>query len=169
MTTWTDLTAAEPDLADRALAILTATTNAVLGTIRRDGTPRLSGIDPFVIDGELWIGSMPGARKGEDLRRDPRLALHAVPWESRRLRDGATDPGEADAKLTGRAVLVDDPAAQDEVWELFRRERGVELPPGPADLFRIEPTAVVVVSVVDDLLQVDRWSDTDGRRTIRRS
>lgn len=169
MTTWTQFNASEPELAARALAILTSTTNGVLGTIRRDGTPRLSGIDPFIAHGELWIGSMPGARKGADLKRDPRMALHGIPWESRKVREGAQDPGEGDVKLTGRAVLAteDDKRAS---FAAFTAERGFEPPEiDTSDAFRIDLETVVVVSMVDDQLVIDRWSAADGRQTVRRS
>ncbi len=168
MTSWKHFSVSEPELAGRARALLTSTTNGVLGTIRADGSPRLSGIDPFFADGELWIGSMPGARKGDDLKRDARVALHGIPWESRRIKDGAADPGDGDVKLTGRAVLLADAAEQAALMAWFKDERGLE-PPGEADLFRIEPEAVVVIAVADDQLVVDRWSATDGRTTVRRS
>ncbi|MCU1370558.1 MAG: hypothetical protein JWO77_1752 [Ilumatobacteraceae bacterium] len=95
MTDWTTFTASEPELAARARAIIASTTNCVLATIRADGSPRLSGIDPFFRDDDLWIGSMPDSRKGADLARDPRIALHGIPWESRKLKEGADDPGQA--------------------------------------------------------------------------
>ncbi|HEX2577230.1 MAG TPA: pyridoxamine 5'-phosphate oxidase family protein [Aquihabitans sp.] len=166
MTSWDDLTAAEPELAGRAHAILSSTTNAVLGTLRRDGSPRLSGIDPFFTRGDLWIGSMPGARKADDLRRDPRVALHGVPWESRRTRDGVEDPGEADVKVRGRAIQVDDATAK-AVMADFTEQR--DLDPGPGELFRIDVDDVVVVSVDGGALVVDRWSATGGRSTVRRT
>lgn len=166
MTTWKQFNASEPELAARALAILTSTTNGVLGTIRRDGTPRLSGIDPFIAHGELWIGSMPGARKGADLKRDPRMALHGIPWESRKVRDGAAEPGEGDAKLTGRAVLASD----EEKRAAFAAERDSEPPDiDTSDVFRIDLATVVVVSVADDQLVIDRWSAAEGRQTVRRT
>lgn len=168
MTSWTDIETAAPDLGRRAHAILASTTNAVLATIRRDGSPRLSGIDPFFFDGHLWIGSMPGARKGQDLGRDPRMALHSVPWESRRIRDGVDDPGDGDAKVTGRALAVDDPAELERVLAWFGDDRGLE-PPTDADLFRIDPESVVVVSVEGDHLVIDRWTHDHGRETIRRT
>ncbi|CAN5571320.1 pyridoxamine 5'-phosphate oxidase family protein [soil metagenome] len=168
MATWKRFSTDAPDLAARARALLDSTTNGVLGTTRADGTPRLSGIDPFFLDGELWIGSMPGARKGADLRRDPRMALHGIPWESRKVKDGAADPGEGDVKLTGRAVLLDDDERYAEVMAWFREEHGQE-PPGPSDLFVIDLAEVVVVSVADDQLQIDRWSAAEGRKTVRRS
>ena len=46
-----DVEIVQPDLAERVRAILSSTTNAVLGTIRRDGSPRLSGVDPYFHDG----------------------------------------------------------------------------------------------------------------------
>lgn len=167
MSTWSTFEAAEPELAGRARAILTSTTNCVLGTLRADGSPRLSGIDPFFLDGELHLGSMPNARKGADLRRDPRLSLHAVPWESRRLREGADDPGEADAKLTGRAVAIPHDEAM-RIMTAYFAERGIDAP-AEGDLFRIELDAVVTVSVADDQLVIDRWSEAGGRVTVRRS
>ena len=85
MASFADVERVEPDLAVRARAILSSTTNAVLGTIRRDGSPRLSGADPYFHAGQLRIWSMPRARKGHDVRRDPRVAPHSIPWDSRQL------------------------------------------------------------------------------------
>ncbi len=72
----------------------------VLATVRVDGSPRVSGTEvDFRDDGGLALGSMAGARKAEDLLRDPRFALHAHPG------DGSMAGG--DAKLAGRAVEVE--------------------------------------------------------------
>lgn len=182
MALWKSFTAAEPRLAARAAAVLDSTTNAVLATLRADGSPRLSGIDPFFASGELWIGSMPGARKGDDLRRDSRVALHSIPWESRRLRpegigneadvDGSSPSGsaldEADVKVAGRAVLLEDVDEHARLMAWFVAERGFE-PPGPSDLFRIDLTSVVVITVAGDQLVIDRWTPVAGRATFHRS
>lgn len=167
VTSWSNIEASEPDLAARAQACFAATTNAILGTIRRDGTPRLSGIDPLLYGGELYVGSMPRARKGADLRRDPRVALHSVPWESRLVTEG--QPATAgDAKLTGRAVLVTDAAEIRRVMGHHNETTGFEAPQ-ESDLFRLDVEELVCISVEDDQLVVDRWSVSDGRRTTRRS
>ena len=168
MTTWADLSRIEPDLAARGRSILASTTNAVLATLRADGSPRVSGIDPFFAVGELWIGSMPGARKADDLARDPRLALHGVPWESRRLRDGAGDPGEADVKLTGQAVEVTDPAQISGALASFAAGRGFE-PPEGGRYYRIELASLAVTFVEGEALVIDHWTEQSGRSTIRRS
>ena len=168
MASFADIEKVEPDLADRVRAILSSTINAVLGTVRRDGSPRLSGADPYFHAGQLRIWSMPRARKGQDLRRDPRVAVHSIPWDSRKLRDGAADVGEADAKVSGAAVLVSDAGAVSAFRAWLKSERGVE-PPEDWDLFTIDIDALTVVSVDNGQLLVDQWSTTEGRQTTRRA
>jgi Pyridoxamine 5'-phosphate oxidase len=168
MASFADVESVEPDLGHRARAILTSTINAVLATIRQDGSPRLSGVDPFFHDGQLRIWSMPGARKGQDLRRDPRLSLHSIPWDSRRLRDGAADVGAADAKVNGTATVTTDPGERSAFRSWLTSERGSEAP-ADWDLFTIDIDALTVISADSGQLVIDRWSTTDGRQTIRRS
>jgi hypothetical protein len=168
MASFADVENVEPDLADRVRAILSSTSNAVLGTIRRDGSPRLSGADPYFHDGQLRIWSMPRARKGQDLRRDPRVAVHSIPWDSRKLRDGAADVGEADAKVSGTAALVWDAGALSAFRVWLRSERGVEQLED-WDLFTIDIDALTVISVDNGQLVVERWSTAEGRQTMRRA
>jgi hypothetical protein len=167
MASFADVERVEPDLADRVRSILSSTTNGVLGTIRRDGSPRLSGADPYFYDGQLRIWSMPRARKGQDLRRDPRVAVHSIPWDSRKVRHGAADVGEADAKVSGTAMLVSDAGALSAFRAWLKSERGVE-PPEDWDLFTIDIDALAVISVDNGQLLVDQWSTTEGRQTVRR-
>jgi hypothetical protein len=168
MASFSDVESAEPVLADRVRAILSSTTNAVLGTIRRDGSPRLSGADPYFHDGQLRLWSMPGARKGQDLRRDPRVVVHSIPWDSRRLRDGAADVGAADAKVSGTAVLTSDPDVRSAFRTWLQSQRGFE-PPEDWDLFTVDIDELTVVSADTGQLVIDRWSTADGHQTIRRS
>ena len=69
----------------------------MLATLRRDGSPRISGIEVTFADGQLWLGMMPDSRKALDLQRDPRFALHSAPLDAD-LKDG-------DAKISGRASM----------------------------------------------------------------
>jgi nitroimidazol reductase NimA-like FMN-containing flavoprotein (pyridoxamine 5'-phosphate oxidase superfamily) len=169
MTSWTDFEQAEPELAGRARAIISATTNCVLATVRADGSPRVCGIDPFFRDGDLWIGSMPGSRKGADLDRDPRMALHGIPWESRKVKEGAEDPGDVDVKITGRAMKLGDDEATARILSEYFAEIGVDEPEEGGDLYTIDLASVVTISVADDRLVVDRWTASDGRKVIRRA
>ncbi|MET8063558.1 pyridoxamine 5'-phosphate oxidase family protein [Micromonospora sp. NPDC005686] len=78
MTWWSDLVAAEPEFAARVRARLAVRKHGTMATVRRDGSPRISGTEfEFGDDGQLRLGSMAGAVKALDLRRDPRVALHS--------------------------------------------------------------------------------------------
>ena len=79
-----------PELAARARKIFDAYKHKTLATLRADGSPRVSGIEAEFWNGDVWLGSMPGSRKGADLKRDPRFALHSAtvdPELDRRRRE----------------------------------------------------------------------------------
>src|SRR5918994_684544 len=114
--------------------------------------------------GQLRIWSRPRARKGQDLRRDPRVALHSIPWDSRRLRDGAADVGAADAKVSGTAAVTTDPGDLTAFRAWLKSERGFE-PPEDWDLFTIDIDALTIISADGGQLVVDRWSTSDATRT----
>ncbi|KDN19142.1 pyridoxamine 5'-phosphate oxidase family protein [Amycolatopsis rifamycinica] len=104
MTAWREFEAAEPEFARRVRALFDAHKHKTIATLRADGAPRISGIETAFADGELVFGSMPNARKGADLRRDPRFALHSAtvdPVEGEEARW----PGEA--KIAGRVRTED--------------------------------------------------------------
>jgi len=97
---WRDFEAAAPDIADFVRAQLEQTRVAVLGTLRKDGAPRISMIEPSILDGDLYLGMMWQSRKALDLRRDPRLALHNAIC--------TTTGEEGEFSLGGRAVEITD-------------------------------------------------------------
>jgi hypothetical protein len=160
MANWSEVEAAAPELAARARATLDAHKHKVLATLRRDGSPRLSGIEATIVDGELWLGMMPGSRKALDLRRDPRLALHSASVDPP-SDDPSAWPG--DAKLAGRAVEVDDPALLE---RLGAGEGG-----GGAHLFRVDVTEVVHTRVGEpaDHLVIEVWDEGAGLRRLKRA
>lgn len=136
MARWAAVEAADPEFAAAVRAKFAAHVYKVMATIRADGSPRVSDIEVTFSDGDVWFGSMPGARKLADLTRDPRLALHCAP------DDPPPDPKlwSGDAKLSGRAVEVNDP------------ERLKSLGAGGDDaasgsLFRVDISEVVQIRV----------------------
>ena len=147
MASWSELLAAAPELGDAVQTRCSAHKFLMLATLRRDGSPRISGIEVRFAGGELWIGMMPGSLKSQDLRRDPRLALHSAPVDLE-LADG-------DAKLSGRAVLVEDPAARS-VFD--------EVPDSGADVYRVDITEAALVRVQGDLLVIDSWREGEAPR-----
>jgi hypothetical protein len=104
VTSWSDFEAASPEFAARVRALLASRKHLTIATIRRDGSPRISGIEIEFADGQLRIGSMPGAVKALDLRRDPRVAIHG-PTNDPPEGNPATWKGEA--KIAGKATEVE--------------------------------------------------------------
>ena len=156
MPSWSEFEAAAPELAARVRARLDAHTHKTLATLRRDGSPRISGIETELIDGELWIGSMWEARKAHDLRRDPRFALHS----------GSDEPADwaGDAKLAGVAEEITDPARRREI-------NGDKAPSGPSHLFRLDLREVSTVGLDEarKALVIEVWTPAGGVRTIKRA
>ena len=145
MASWSEFESAAPELAAKVRERLDAHTHKTLATLRRDGSPRISGTETQFEDGELWIGSMLDALKARDLQRDPRFALHS----------GSADPSEwrGDAKLAGR------------VEEITDRPHDAE---GRSHLFRCDITELVVVRMGEpaDHLVIESWHA--GRGVTRR-
>src|SRR5258708_40323843 len=76
MASWAEFEAAEPQFASRVRKLMSARKHLTMATLRRDGSPRISGTEVEFADGQLRVGSMPGAVKAMDLRRDGRVAIH---------------------------------------------------------------------------------------------
>ncbi|MEV6876700.1 pyridoxamine 5'-phosphate oxidase family protein [Amycolatopsis sp. NPDC051128] len=104
MTAWREFERAEPEFARRVRASFDAHKHKTIATLRADGSPRISGIETVFEDGELVFGSMPNARKGADLRRDPRFALHSATVDP---VEGAEARWPGEAKISGRARTED--------------------------------------------------------------
>src|ERR1700738_2123666 len=118
MASWTEFASAEPVLARRVEERFRIRKHKTLATLRKDGSPRISGIEVEFADGQLYLGMMPGSLKLHDLERDPRLALHS-PTED--PPDGRPQAWAGEAKLAGVAVEV---AAPDSPVAGGRRCRG---------------------------------------------
>ncbi|MHC1560787.1 pyridoxamine 5'-phosphate oxidase family protein [Actinomycetospora sp. C-140] len=150
MTTWRDVEEAAPEFAERVRALFDAHKHKTIATLRADGGPRISGIETVFDDGELTFGSMPKARKGADLRRDPRFALHSATVDPVEGHE-AQWPGEA--KIAGRAVA------------------GGAITDGPdGDLFRADVSEVVHTHLDAEatLLVVEWWTPAEGLRRVER-
>jgi Pyridoxamine 5'-phosphate oxidase len=151
MAAWRDVEQAEPEFAARVRRLFDEGRHKTIATLRADGSPRISGIECEFTDGELRFGSMPGARKGVDLRRDPRFALHGPTFHPQEGRE-AEWPGEA--KIAGRAVLA--------------RPIGEGAPGG--DLFLADICEVVITRLNPEatLLVIEWWTPQRGLSAAER-
>jgi hypothetical protein len=150
MAWWEDFAEAEPEFAERVRARFAVGKHCTMATLRRDGSPRISGTE-VDFDGGLFLGSMAGAVKALDLRRDPRVALHSPSVDPPEGEEGGW---LGDAKIAGRAHEVDP-----------RGEDG-------SHRFRIEITEVVLTRLggePPDHLVIESWHPGRGleRRTRR--
>ena len=142
MTAWREFETAEPEFARRVQGLFDAHKHKTMATLRADGAPRISGIETKFTDGELTFGSMPNARKGADLKRDPRLALHSATVDP---VDGEEAKWPGEAKISGRAVDT-------------------------GDGFRVDVAEVVHTHLNPEatLLVVEWWTPEGGLRKIER-
>jgi hypothetical protein len=152
---WEDFGRQAPDLAAAVRARLTATLHTILGTVRADGAPRLTGLEVHFGEGQLWLAMMPDSRKADDLRRDPRFSIHSAPDVS--MVDG-------DAKVSGLAHAVDDAATR----ERFAATLGQDVPSSGMALFRTDLTDASLARVEGDFMVIDIWRDGEAPRQVRR-
>ena len=149
MTAWRDVEQAEPEFARRVRELFDAHRHKTIATLRADGSPRISGIEVGFVDGQLTFGSMPNARKGADLRRDPRCALHGPTVDPVEGSESAW-PGEV--KVSGRAIAVCATEGQD------------------GDLFHLDIAEVAHTHLNEKatMLVVEWWTPDGGLRTVER-
>ncbi|EPD93301.1 pyridoxamine 5'-phosphate oxidase family protein [Streptomyces albus] len=153
---WSGFHTAQPDFAAQVEERFRRYTHHVLATLRKDGSPRLTGLEVDFREGELWLGMMPNSLKALDLRRDNRFALYANPGSGTEMDGG-------DVRVSGRAVEVTDPA------ELARWAAGA--PDGVPDqfhLFRTQVEEVVRISVEGEEIVFRTWRPSGPLRIIRR-
>ncbi|MGH2756071.1 MAG: pyridoxamine 5'-phosphate oxidase family protein [Actinomycetota bacterium] len=144
MASWKEIESSEPDLARRVKERFDAYRHKVIATIRKDGSPRISGVEAEFKEGEVSLGMMPGSLKARDLQRDPRLALHS----------GTEDPSEQageviDAKLSGLAK---------------------EISGHHHHVFHVDVKEIVLITIGDptDHLLIETWREGGGLRSTKR-
>jgi hypothetical protein len=144
---WRDVELGAPEIARQGMARLNAARLALLGTLRRDGSPRISPVEPVLAGGQLLIGAMAWSAKAGDLRRDPRYVLHSVVT--------GPDSGEGELKLYGTAAETgqDLRTAAAGAWWLAWA-------PDKAAVFTLHIRQAVFVSwdIERGLMTVHRWS-----------
>jgi hypothetical protein len=145
MATWKQFETESADLAALIRARFEQAETHILATLRKDGSPRVSGSEVAFVGPDLTIGSMLGARKARDLQRDGRCAIHAHPSAG------------GDAKVAGIAI------------EVTGKKRLEDQPAFDSHAFRLELHEAVVTSVEDDELVVRLWQPGSPVRSFRRT
>lgn len=128
MATWDQFEAASPELASLARERFDATGLVMLGTLRKNGWPRITPIEYTFWQGELVLGGIWQSRKMVDLLRDPRCSIHSATTN----KSGQ----EGDVKLYGRATPLA-PEREPAYWQHIFETMNFR-PEGPAHVFTID-------------------------------
>lgn len=147
---WGEFEALEPRLAQLGRQRLCDPGVVLVGTIRRDGSPRLSPVEPLVSNGDLWLSMGWRTRKAADLELDPRILVHSIVTG----REGTA----GEYKVRGRAVPEDDPAVQRAYARTVKSELGWQPEPGRFHLFRVD---------IDDVTFI-RWDSATNDQFVTR-
>ena len=155
MPAWREIEEEEPEFADRVRRLFDAGRHKTIATLRADGSPRISGIEWEFVEGDLRFGSMGGARKAADLKRDDRFALHGPTFHPEEGKESEW-PGEA--KIAGQAILTG-PIATDDANE-----------EPDAEMFVADIAEVVITCLNSEAsrLVVEYWTLEGGLRRVER-
>lgn len=133
---WSQIADAEPALGGLAHERLVKPGVLLVGTTRRDGSARISGVEPLLMDGDLWLSMMRGSAKEADLRRDPRIILHSI----------VTGPEAApEIKLRGRVRAETDRGVQRRYAESAAATLGWHPVVGQFTLFAVDVEDVTYI------------------------
>ena len=116
---WAEFKQSAPELAGLTEERFRRHGLVLVGTLRQDGWPRISPVEPLVVHGVLYLGMSHRSRKALDLLRDSRVTVQSIVTN----KDGT----EGEVKLYGRAEDVQSPETRRVYLEAVRRELGYEL------------------------------------------
>jgi hypothetical protein len=119
-------------------------------TIRTDGSPRLSPVEPLFWNGDLWLSMGWGTRKAADLHRDARVLVHSIVTS----RDGTG----GEYKLRGSAIAEPDSHVHEQYAAEVVARLGWEPEPGRFHLFRVDVADVTYI----------RWDDATNDQYVTR-
>jgi hypothetical protein len=134
VTRWQDVVDSEPELAAEVQDVFDAHKHKLIATLRKDGSPRISGIEFEFTAGDVSFGMMPNSRKRDDLRRDPRTELHSTSL----LPEDDALAWRGDARISGRAREITDAA---------ERSRFTDTSPRAYPLFVLDIDRVVRIKM----------------------
>ena len=151
--TWAEFADAAPDLAAAGLERIKRSEIVLVGSLRKDGSPRISPVESDIVDGDLMAGMMWQSKKALDLVRDPRCVVHTT------VHDRMDAMGEF--KIRCRAADVQDPKKRDRYGEvLFARIDW--RPEGQFHLFSFDIESVTHLHYGDLKKHFTMWTPGSG-------
>lgn len=141
---------------------LAATNNlCMLATLRADGFPRISPVEPRIFEHQLVVMGMPGTRKFADLVRDPRLCLHTATVD--------TNVDDGDAKIFGTVADSADPDLHRRFAEALFVESGFDIRGQTFEhYFTVDIAGASAVEVSDGHLDITIWRLDAPEHVVRK-
>lgn len=154
MAIWSIFEQQAPELAHLARERFASTGLVLLGTLRRDGWPRISPIEYTFWEGELVLGGMWQSKKFQDVMRDNRITIHSTTAN----KNGQ----EGDVKLYGRAVPLN-PGREEAYWQHIFETLNWR-PAGPAHVYTVDiDSAACVQFTADGTMHWLTWPGNEWR------
>ena len=157
--TWQYFKQKAPELAASGEQMLDRTGLVMLGTLRKNGFPRISPVEPLFADGQLYLGMMWRSLKALDLLRDPRCTVHS-PTSNR-------DGSEGDFKVYGRAVDVQDLDARQCYCDAMYEKIGWKPEEPEFHLFSIEVESAALLQFKNEEFTQQVWKAIQGHQDNR--
>ena len=157
--TWQEFASQVPELAALGEAQFARTGLALVGTLRRDGWPRISPVEPFIVDGRLYLGMMWRSVKALDLLRDSRCIVHSTVSD----REGT----EGEFKVYGRAVEVTDLEERGRFGDAVYAAIGFRPEEPEYHCFAIAVESVAFSQLHDGQFHRQLWKADDKRKDAR--
>jgi predicted pyridoxine 5'-phosphate oxidase superfamily flavin-nucleotide-binding protein len=110
MLTWDELERAAPEIAAHGRELIERFQFVLVGTLTKDGSPRITPVEAYIVDGHLLANMIPQSLKARDLLRDPRVYVHAPV---------TAKEGSPEFKLAGRATVLEDAELRCKLDDLF--------------------------------------------------
>ncbi len=149
-----------PGLVSKAEALFECAGVLLVGTIRKDGSPRISPVEPLVVGDDLYLGMMWRSTKALDLLRDARCTVHSA------VADREASGGEF--KMQGTVREVTDPAERRRYRAALAAKIGWELGEAPFHLFAVQPRSAAHFITEGDARLVTKWLAGAQPRAYRR-
>jgi hypothetical protein len=154
---WAEFAAQAESLAAEIADLVEQYRFALIGTIRLDGTPRISPVETHLVHGDLMLVMIPRTRKAADIQRDDRVTLQSPIVD-------AGNPG-AEYKLRGRALMVEDTDLREAAADVVESHSGWRPRPEWIFVAILLHEATYTLWKPDGTALMTRWTLTDGVET----
>jgi hypothetical protein len=157
---WEEFKHQAPEMAALGEERFERTGVVLLGTLKKDGWPRISPVEVLITDGHLFMGMIWRSRKALDLLRDARCAVHNA-ITSREGTDG-------EFKLYGRAIEIRDLDVRRRYGDALYAKIGWKPDEPEFHLFSLDIESASFTEFRDGELIATRWMPGGGMEVVKR-